>query len=509
MAKRPGGAMTQSATATRSQLIPIVAKWRELGSRGHFAPVIFCIAAFFALTVSGAMDLVTIPISTLDGSGYVDPRNWIYTSWSLIVVGLFLTMASLYMVYTMVGKRKSWWVLLGAMSFTAYFLWLLKVDHDFLWLYNFFHVHLAGGEPDSNLPFIQLFIQYFLGAGFFEETVKALPCLALVLAARYLSPQVRATAGVEEPLDGILIGAASGGGFAIVETLSQYIPHYLANQWIMASFGNTPTPAAIQALLQMNGQQLLQAIQAGSKILGPGIGFYPLIIRSIDLAFGHMAYAGYFGYFIGLSVIRPQQRWKILGIGLVSASIPHALWDTVADKGLGAPIEAAVAVLSFAILAAAVLKAREISPNRAILQPSMLLGSQLMPALAPAAPGMASPAVAGSFPAPLAAPAPPGGETGAGSGRLRVGSRTLVIVPGLRILEHQAPGVAANASGGAVAEVTRHPADPCVLGLTNLSTTVWEVVSGGGARREIAPGQTVKLGPGVKIDFGAIDGEVF
>ena len=35
-----------------------------------------------------------------------------------------------------------------------------------------------------------------------------------------------------------------------------------------------------------------------------------------------MAYSGYFGYFIGLAVIRPEQRWKILGIGLVSASLP-------------------------------------------------------------------------------------------------------------------------------------------------------------------------------------------
>ncbi len=497
MAKRPGGAMAQSAAPTRSQLIPIVAKWRELGKRSNFAPVLFCIAAFFAMTIPGASDPITIPIRTVDGAGYIDPRNWIYTSWSLIIVGLFLTLASLSMVYTMVGKRKSWWVMLGAMSFTAYFLWFFKVDHDFVWLYNLFHLDLAGGEPDSKLPFIALFVQYFLGAGFFEETVKALPCLALVLAARHMSPQLRATAGVEEPLDGILIGAASGGGFAIVETLSQYIPHYLANQWILASFGNTPILTALQTLVQMNGQQLLQAIQAGSKIMTTGIGFYPLILRSIDLAFGHMAYAGYFGYFIGLSVIKPGQRWKILGIGLVSASIPHALWDTVADKELGAPIEAGVALLAFAILAAAVLKAREISPNRTILQPSMLLGSQLMPA-----------PVAAWHPAPPAAPAQPGGEMGVGSGRLRVGARTLVIVPGLRLLEHQAPGLAANAPGGAVAEVTRNPQDPSVLGLTNLSSAVWEAVSGSGVRRQIAPGQTVKLGPGLKIDFGAIDGEV-
>ena len=39
-----------------------------------------------------------------------------------------------------------------------------------------------------------------------------------------MTPEVRAKIGVEEPLDGILIGAASGGGFAIMETLLQYTP---------------------------------------------------------------------------------------------------------------------------------------------------------------------------------------------------------------------------------------------------------------------------------------------
>ena len=89
-----------------------------------------------------------------------------------------------------------------------------------------------------------------------------------------------------------------------------------------------------------------------------------------------MAYAGYFGYFIGLSVIKPEQRWKILLIGLVSASIPHALWDTVASMDT-VPLQAAIALLSYAVLAAAVLKAREISPNRSILQPSVIFGGQV------------------------------------------------------------------------------------------------------------------------------------
>jgi RsiW-degrading membrane proteinase PrsW (M82 family) len=98
-------------------------------------------------------------------------------------------------------------------------------------MYEFFHLHLAGGEPDNNAPFIQLFIQHFLGTGFFEEIVKALPIFALVIAGRYMTPEVRAKIGVEEPLDGILIGAASGGGFAVMETLYPVHSRDLVNTW--------------------------------------------------------------------------------------------------------------------------------------------------------------------------------------------------------------------------------------------------------------------------------------
>ena len=107
----------------------------------------------------------------------------------------------------------------------------------------------------------------------------------------------------------------------------------------------------------MNFQQLRDLINQGSELLNTAPGIKWLIIRSIDLSFGHMAYAGYFGYFIGLSVIKPEQRWKILLIGLASASLPHALWDTVASMDT-VPLQAAIALLSYAVLAAAVLKAR-------------------------------------------------------------------------------------------------------------------------------------------------------
>jgi hypothetical protein len=103
---------------------------------------------------------------------------------------------------------------------------------------------------------------------------------------------------------------------------------------------------------------------------------------------------------------------------------------------------------------------------------------------------------------------PAGSEVNGSGNRLRVGSRYLIIAAGLRLLDHQVPGLVAQTHGGPVAEVTRNPNDPAVLGLTNLSTTAWETVTASGTRRQIAPGQTIKLAPGTRIDFGATDGEV-
>jgi RsiW-degrading membrane proteinase PrsW (M82 family) len=543
MAKRPGGVMVQGTEATRSQLIPVITKWNELGKTAQLGPVLFCIAVFFSMVTFGSTNTIVYAITSPDGKLWLDPRDWIYTSNFLIILAVFLTMVSLYFIYRMIGKNKSWYILLGSAGFTAYYLWLFHVDHYFGWMYEFFHLHLAGGEPDNSAPFIQLFIQHFLGTGFFEEIVKALPIFALVIAGSYMTPEMRTKIGVEEPLDGILIGAASGGGFAVMETLLQYVPQDLVHTWttIALAFrgvvGRQNTEAALAA---MNFDQLRALIQLGSNVLGTAPGIKSLIIRSIDESFGHMAYAGYFGYFIGLSVIKPEQRWKILMIGLVSASIPHALWDTVLSMDT-VPLEAAIALLSYAVLAAAVLKAREISPNRNILQPSVIFGGSRAyapavasaPAAAYAAAGVSGPAVpyapvaasapavaytpvATSAPAPaprigLAADAPPPSPLPAAVGnngnRLRVGAKFLVIVPGLRLLEHQVPGLLAQSPGGAVAEVTRNPNDPSVLGLTNLSSSAWEVVSNG-TRRQIGPGQTIKLAAGAKIDFGSTDGEV-
>jgi RsiW-degrading membrane proteinase PrsW (M82 family) len=515
MAKRPGGVMVQGTEATRSQLIPVITKWEEIGKKAQLGPILFCIAAFFALDFFGSTKPISIVFVDAQGNP-LSPLHWVYTSQFLILLSFLLTTFSFYFIYRIVGKNKSWWIMLAAFGFTAYFLWLMKTEHAFGWLYDFFHVYLAGETKgaEKTLP------QYVLGTGFFEEFVKAIPVLILAILSPYMSPTLRRKIGVEEPLDGILIGCAAAGGFAVLETLLQYLSNDLIDQWIAIGSQTVqhyiPTDPHLFNLLRMHKPFTdVDLLSIGQSVSDTTIAVPSLMIRSIDQAFGHMAYSGYFGYFIGLSVLKPEQRWKILAIGLVSASIPHALWDWILHFHM-TPLTAAVAVFSYAVLAAAILKAREISPNRDFLQPSVLLGTGMVQPSAniPIAVRV-SPVVNVAVPtpapvnAPARAPATAGGSELNGSGsRLRIGSRYLVIVAGLRLLDHQVPGLVAQTRGGPVAEVTRNPNDPAVLGLTNLSTTVWETMTASGTRRQIATGQTIKLAPGTKIDFGLTDGEV-
>jgi RsiW-degrading membrane proteinase PrsW (M82 family) len=176
-----------------------------------------------------------------------------------------------------------------------------------------------------------LFVRMFFGAGLMEELLKALPVLGAYFLGMLFSSPWRERIGVWEPLDGILLGAASAVGFTLLETLGQYVPEIMNNVTLQAGEG------------QLLGLQLL----------------IPRILGSVV---GHMAYSGYLGYFIGLSILKPSKRWRILSVGYLCAATLHALWNAT---GYVSPLLlAVVGVLSYAFLASAILKARALSPTR-------------------------------------------------------------------------------------------------------------------------------------------------
>ncbi|NEO01700.1 MAG: PrsW family intramembrane metalloprotease, partial [Moorea sp. SIO3I7] len=178
-----------------------------------------------------------------------------------------------------------------------------------------------------------LFIRMFFGAGLMEELLKAIPVLGLYALGQLLRTPWRERIGVWEPLDGILLGTASGVGFTLVETLGQYVPNIIDD-----------------------------VILPTTELDGHLLGLQLLIPRVLGSVAGHMAYSGYFGYFIGLSVLKPRKRWQIIGIGYLNASALHALWNAMGY--VNSILLAIVGVVSYVFLTAAILKARALSPTR-------------------------------------------------------------------------------------------------------------------------------------------------
>jgi hypothetical protein len=96
----------------------------------------------------------------------------------------------------------------------------------------------------------------------------------------------------------------------------------------------------------------------------------------------------------------------------------------------------------------------------------------------------------------LALPEPP---------RLVLGADEVVLSDGNKLYPHHLLRRRFD-FGAPLARVTRHPTYD-VIGLTNLSDTTW-VVRGEGGVQQVRPRQAVKIDPGMRIDFGAREGEV-
>jgi RsiW-degrading membrane proteinase PrsW (M82 family) len=294
------GFAAEKDSLTLTQLFPIASTGKELSQKAYLYP---------------GIATVIFVVSMFVAVGNSAAFN--------LILAAYLSGAAYYFIYQLCGKHKPWWILFLTASVTASIL-LSPLLVAFILV---FREILPGklpveGEEISFLPFL---IRMFFGAGLMEELLKSLPILGAMLVGNWLRNPWRDRVGVWEPLDGILLGCASAVGFTLLETLGQYVPQARAEAGELA------------------GLQLL----------------IPRILGSVA---GHMAYSGYLGYFIGLSALKPKKRWQILGVGYFSAAALHALWN--ASGAVSVLLLAAVGVLSYAFLVAAILKARALSPNR-------------------------------------------------------------------------------------------------------------------------------------------------
>ena len=245
------------------------------------------------------------------------------------LLATYLGGGGFYFIYQLCGKHKPWWVLSIPVLATP----VLLLTPVWLFIAFVFRGILPGRIPEQPTDFLSALIAFFFGAGLAEELLKALPIFAMSWFTQKLKPSWREKVGVTEPLDGIMLGAASGLGFTLLETLGQYVPNLVGN--------------------------VSQELGAG---VGELSGLQLLIPRIVGSVFGHMAYSGYFGYYIGLSNLKPKRRWQFLWTGyLISAGI-HALWNS--SSALGSWASVLVGILAYCLLTGAILKARQLSPTR-------------------------------------------------------------------------------------------------------------------------------------------------
>lgn len=413
--KRPGGQLAGSSRrASKSQLFPLLSHWSELRQKTFLVPV--------TVTVVFVMGM----FATLGTLVYLG------------LLALYLTGAGYYFIYRLCGKDKPWWLSLGAALMT-----MLILVSPLLSLFIFiFRDLLPGHIPgEESTGFVTLLVSMFFGAGLMEELLKALPVLGAYWLGSRLSSPWRERVGVWEPLDGIVLGTASAAGFTLLETLGQYVP------------------GITQEIASQHGEGV-----------GYFVGLQLLIPRIVGAVAGHMAYSGYLGYFIGLSALKPASRWQVLGVGYFSAAGLHALWNSA--DAFGVWFSVLVGSLSYIFLAAAILKARQISPTRSQNFATQVLGG------------------------------PPANRFS-----LQLGSQSIVLCLGVQLCEQDIPGVAAQFGNGIIAEVNQHPHDPAVLGLKNLSRASWTVTSAAGTR-QLDFGQSIKLAVGTGINFGVMHGVV-
>jgi RsiW-degrading membrane proteinase PrsW (M82 family) len=497
MPSPPPGPQRQMLFGSVSTVFPLLGARSGLVAKGHLFPVAATIMAGIGLGMSDQFQFVhtftpellrrfvhlttqshetTLSIQQLqDLSDHLNGALQI--CW---IIGAYVTLMANYFVYMLCGRSNRWWLFAGTFGVMATLI-LGPLGQ----VAAFYNEHTLG-DPGSASAAWRI-IGAFIGPGVGEEIVKALPVFALAALAVCWSNPLSRYLGVAEPLDGILVGVASGAAFALTETVGQYVPVTVLNRLRDSLVNNGPDSGLIIGSLSAKFDAVLN-----------------LLMRTLPEIAGHIAYSGIFGYFIGLAVLKRSSAPLILLVGLLSAATLHGSWDALAFSSelLNPQLERVslllIAILSYAFLASCILKGRKISPTRAQNFASVVIPNA---AVVPPPP---LPRAAAVVPKAVPIKASPANV----SLVMRIGPNPIKLTSG-RLIEPIDLGSAGAGRGkNPIAEIAANPNDGNVLGLRNLSDRTYRVTLTGGKTVDLPKGKAVRLAPGVVVDFGGITGSV-
>jgi RsiW-degrading membrane proteinase PrsW (M82 family) len=312
---------------------------RSTWSHEHLLPI------FVSLIVALLLTAVPLPWLQLITGGAPAPPG-INEAWQVFsILTIYIAFIINYYINQMCGRPRSGWLL--ALVSVATFS--LLTTRFWAYWYGLFYFVIPGQSLEKSSNPLAVIAGDIFGTGLAEEGLKAVPLMGLALmsvAFAFLSRRrtgrlsallsgVTEHFGLREPLDGIVLGAASGSGFFIYETLVQSVPMVI---------NNAKYPAD-----------------------GSFDGLVVLLAYGLPQLTAHSAYTGLFGYFIGLSVLRPGMAAFLISLGWLSAAVLHGAWDATSDlvdsPVIGVPVHLIIGVLSYALLAGAIFKARDISPS--------------------------------------------------------------------------------------------------------------------------------------------------
>lgn len=92
--------------------------------------------------------------------------------------------------------------------------------------------------------------------------------------------------------------------------------------------------------------------------------------------------------------------------------------------------------------------------------------------------------------------------------RIRIGKTVVMLNHDTRLFPHHVDDEKLYNFSQPVAEVARHPQDPNIWGLKNLSTEKWVINSTDGTVKDVAPHSSFTLRVGTRINFGKSEGEI-